>query len=137
MMLRIIENFKSIPYFANKASAGFPSPADDFLEEEIDLVSHLVRRPASTFVLQVTGDSMNGAGIMDDDYVVVDKSVKPSSGSIVVAILNGEMTIKYFKKTNNQFSLDPANPKYEPIILNVDNPPDIWGVVVGVVRRCV
>lgn len=136
-MFKIIENHIPVPFFANKASAGFPSPADDFLEEEIDLVSHLVRRPASTFVLQVTGDSMTGAGIMDNDYVVVDKSVKPISGSIVVAILNGEMTIKYFKKLNNQFSLEPANRKYEPIILNIDNPPDIWGVVVGVVRRCV
>ena len=135
-MLKIIHEISELPFYPVKASAGFPSPADDYLEEEIDLVSYLVKRPSSTFVLQVTGESMEGAGILNNDYVVVDKSIKPVSGSIVVAILNGEMTIKYFDKKRSGYFLTAAHNDYPPIQLTEDNPPEIWGVVVGVVRRC-
>jgi len=136
-MLKIIEDHQELPFYPIRVMAGFPSPADDHLENEIDLVAYLVRRPAATFVMQVTGNSMEGAGILDGDYVVVDKSVKASSGHIVVAVLDGDMTIKYYHVDSFGYFLKAAHPSYKPIELNEDNPPDIWGVVVGVVRRCV
>lgn len=137
IMLTIIENHQELPFYPVRAMAGFPSPADDHLENEIDLVAHLVRRPAATFVMQVTGNSMEGAGILDGDYVVVDKSVKAASGHIVVAVLDGDMTIKYYHVDSFGYFLKAAHPQYKPIELSEDNPPEIWGVVVGVVRRCV
>lgn len=136
-MLKIIDHPQELPFFATRVMAGFPSPADDHLENEIDLVAHLVRRPAATFVMQVTGNSMEGAGILDGDYVVVDKSVKAVSGHIVVAVLDGDMTIKYYHSDGFGHFLKAAHPAYRAIELSEDNPPDIWGVVVGVVRRCV
>ena len=135
-MFKVIQTPSELRFYPLKVPAGFPSPADDHLEDEIDLVSYLVRRPAATFVLQVSGDSMEGAGILDGDYVVVDKSVKPAHGHTVVAVLDGDMTIKYYHERKDGYYLVPANEKYRPISLSFDNPPEIWGVVVGVVRRC-
>ena len=137
-MLQLIENHKTLPLHSFVVPCGFPSPADDHLEDHIDLVAHLVSRPSSTFVMQVSGDSMEGAGIFTGDYVVIDKSVETKPGHIVVAVLNGEMTLKKFEKRAGQYLLTSTNPrKYKPIELNEDNPPEIWGVVVGVVRKCV
>ena len=117
---------------------GFRSPADDHLEDYIDLVAHLVSRPSATFVMQVSGDSMEGAGIFTGDYVVIDKSVETKPGHIVVAVLNGEMTLKKFERQAGQYLLTSTNPrKYKPIQLDEENPPEIWGVVVGVVRKYV
>ena len=136
-MLKIIENHEEIAFYAVRIPAGFVSPADDYLEDNIDLMSHLIRRPAATFVMQITGDSMTGAGMVDGDYILVDKSVTPVCGHIVVAVLNGDMTVKYFDKINGQYCLKPANSKYKPIMLNEEEPPEIFGVVIGVVRKCV
>lgn len=136
-MLKIVECHKELSLYPLKVPAGFPSPADDHLENEIDLVSYLVRRPAATFVMQVEGVSMEGAGIFDGDYVIVDKSVKPSNGHIVVAVLDGDMTIKFYSADSFGYFLKPAHPSFKPIELSEENPPEIWGVVVGVVRRCV
>lgn len=136
-MLKIVENHQELIFYQIKVPAGFPSPADDHIDNEIDLVSHLVKRPASTFVMQIAGDSMKGAGMVNGDYIVVDKSITPKCGQIVVAVLDGDMTVKYFKKQNGQYSLIAANPNYKPIIINQENPPEVFGVVVGVVRKCV
>ena len=111
-------------------SAGFPSPADDS-HEMFDIVSHIVRHPASTFFMKVAGDSMTGAGIFDGDLIVVDRSLEAKSGDIVVAILDGEFTIKRFRCNGSSIELLPENPKYRKIILNEGMEMTIWGVVTG------
>jgi DNA polymerase V len=110
--------------------AGFPSPTDDFYET-FDIVSHIVRHPAATFFMRVGGNSMTGAGIFDGDLVVVDRSLEVESGDIVVAVLNGEFTIKRFRRNKSNIELVPENPKYRRIILNEDMELEIWGVVTG------
>ncbi len=136
-MFKLVENLPDLPFYAIKVPAGFPSPADDHLEEPIDLNALLIKRKSSTFVIQVYGDSMTGVGLMDGDYIVVDKSISPIDGHIVVAILNGDMTVKRLKKSGSTYVLKAENPKFKPIVLSEDNPPDIWGVVTGVLRSCV
>lgn len=111
-------------------SAGFPSPAEDF-HESFDIVEHIVQRPAATFFMRVAGDSMNEAGIFDGDLVIVDRSLEPETGDIVVAVLNGEFTIKRLRRTNSRIELVPENPKYRTIILNEGMELEIWGVVTG------
>jgi len=111
-------------------SAGFPSPAEDSYET-FDIVSHIVRHPAATFFMRVAGDSMTGAGIFDGDLLVVDRSIEAKSGDIVVAILNGEFTIKRFRRSGTKIELVPENPKYRKIILNENMELEVWGVVVG------
>ena len=135
-MLRLVENIPDLLKCSYKVPAGFPSPATDSLEEPINLNSLLIERPSSTFMMQVSGNSMDRAAILDGDYIVVDKSKNASSGKIVVAVLNGDMTVKYLQKTSSGFCLKAANPKYAPIHVQEGHDLDIWGVVVGVVRRC-
>lgn len=135
-MLRVVTNNEvSLALVECRVVAGFPSPAGDYLENEIDLVSYLVRRPAATFVMQVSGDSMKNAGILDGDYVLVDKSVKAQAGHVIVVIVDGEMTIKRLAKRAGQYSLVAANPDYPDLPLCEDHPPEVWGVVIGCVRR--
>ena len=135
-MLRLVENIPDLLKSSYRVPAGFPSPATDSLEESINLNSLLIERPSSTFVMQVSGDSMNKAGILDGDHIIVDKSKTAISGKIVVAVLNGDMTVKYLQKTASGFCLKAANPKYAPIHVKEGHELEIWGVVVGVVRRC-
>jgi len=111
-------------------SAGFPSPAEDSYEA-FDIVSHIVRHPTSTFFMKVAGDSMTGAGIFDSDLVVVDRSLEAKSGDIVVAVLDGEFTIKRFRRNGSGIELVPENPKYRKITLNEGMEMTIWGVVTG------
>ena len=111
-------------------SAGFPSPAEDSYEA-FDIVSHIVRHPAATFFMRVAGDSMTGAGIFDGDLIVVDRSIGAKTGDIVVAILNGEFTIKRLHRSSAKIELVPENPKYRKIVLNEDMELEVWGVVTG------
>lgn len=134
-MLKIVNNDLVLPLLPCRIAAGFPSPADDWREDQIRLVDYLVRKPASTFVTQVTGVSMIGAGILDKDYLIVDKSITARSGQIVVACLNGELTVKRYSHANGIYALKAENPKFPDIVLSEENPPDLWGVVVGCVRR--
>ena len=123
------------PLFLARVPAGFPSPADDYIEEGLDLNTYLIRRPASTFMFQVVGDSMTGAGIIEGDKVVVDRSITPKNGHIVVAVMGGDYTLKRLFKTRTCIELHAANPKYSPIAFNESSDLQIWGVVVGAVRR--
>jgi len=111
-------------------SAGFPSPAEDTYEA-FDLVSHIVRHPAATFFMRVAGDSMIDAGIFDGDLIVVDRSIEAKSGDIIVAILNGEFSIKRLHRNGAKIELIPENPKYRKIILNESMELEVWGVVTG------
>jgi DNA polymerase V len=125
-----------LPLLGRRVPAGFPSPADDYLEGEIDLAAYLIARPAATFLMRVTGDSMTGAGILDGDLVVVDRSVEAQSGHIVVAVCHGEMTLKRLRvRRDGRAILHAAHPDFREIVIGEETPAEIWGVVVGVVRK--
>ncbi len=124
----------TIPLYSCKVSAGFASPADDHLEKRIDLNELLVKRPAATFMLHVEGDSMIGAGIHDGDLLIVDRSITPVDGSIVIAVVNGDMTVKRLKKGLNRVLLMPENPAYSPIEIPEGGELTIWGCVKHVVH---
>ena len=113
--------------------AGFPSPAADYMEEEINFNTYLMPRPSSTFVMRVQGDSMVDAHIPDNALIVVDRSIKPASNMIVVAVINGEITVKRFIQNSSGVRLMPANPKYQPIPVNEDMDFRIWGTVTKVI----
>jgi len=120
---------------SHRLSAGFPSPAGDYAEDGLDLNNYLVKNKPASFMFTVRGESMIGAGIFDGDKVVVDKSIKPKHNEIVVAVVDGEYTIKRFYKYRGVIELRPENPSYPAITFQDGNELQIWGVVVGVVRR--
>lgn len=124
-----------IALFSDRISAGFPSPATDYLEPGLDLNEFLVNNKAASFLFTVTGVSMTGAGIMDGDKVIVDRSLTPRSGDIVIAALDDEYTIKRLHFDDMGVRLVPANPCYETITLSEGRELTIWGVVTGVVRK--
>lgn len=123
------------PLYLDRISAGFPSPADDYIETALDLNTYLIRNPAATFMVRVSGDSMTGAGINDGDILVVDRSEKPGHGRIVVAVLDGELTVKRLIMQAGRILLAPENPRYQPIAVAEEQDLHVWGVVSGVVRR--
>lgn len=123
------------PLFLCKVPAGFPSPATDYMEDGLDLNEFLIQHKAATFLFRVQGDSMREAGIVDGDKVVVDRSIDPQHNQIVVAVIDGEYTIKRLYRTKSSFELRAENPNYPAIVVAPDSQLEIWGVVVGVVRR--
>lgn len=120
---------------SHRISAGFPSPAADYAEDGLDLNDYLVRNKPASFMFTVKGDSMMNAGIVEGDKVIVDRSVNAKSKDIVVAVVNGEYTIKRLYKTASKVELRPENSAYQPIMFKEGSELEIWGVVVGVVRR--
>ena len=133
--LRLAPLASCSPLFLCPIPAGFPSPATDYIEDGLDLNEYLVRHKAASFMFRVQGHSMQGAGIVDGDKVVVDRSIEPQHNQIVVAVVDGEYTMKrlYFK--NGLVELRSENPAFKPICFTAENQLEIWGVVVGVVRR--
>ena len=119
----------------SRIPAGFPSPAADHAEEDLDFNEFLVRNKAATYIFTVTGDSMSGAGIENGDKVVVDRSLAPAHDDIVVAVVNGEFTIKRLHKQRGKIELHAENPAYAPITFTEGSELQVWGVVTGVVRR--
>jgi len=120
---------------SHRISAGFPSPAGDYAEDGLDLNNYLVQNKPATFMFTVRGESMIGAGICDADKVVVDRALKAKHNDIVVAVVDGEYTIKRLYKYRGRIELRPENLDYQPITFTEGNELQIWGVVVGVVRR--
>ena len=118
-----------LPLFLSGVSAGFPSPADDYLDRKLDLNEYLIKNPAATFFMRVAGDSMTGAGINDNDILVVDRSLEPSSNDIVIAVINGELTVKRLVKKQESWQLIAENPAFPPLEINDETPLEIWGVV--------
>lgn len=116
-------------------SAGFPSPADDFKEVRISLDNELVRNKEATFYAKVSGDSMVGAGLDDGDLLVIDRSLSPENGKIVICFIDGDFTVKRIKKEKGKLYLIPENKKYKPIKLREDNELIIWGVVEYVIKK--
>jgi DNA polymerase V len=124
----------ALPVYLERVPAGFPSPAGDYMEGKLDLNQHLVKHPAATFFVRVTGDSMIGKGIHSGDLLIVDKSLDPKDGSIVIAALDGELTVKQLEKRNGKFRLLPANKNYEPLEVSERQSFEIWGVVTNVIH---
>jgi len=124
----------SLPLFGYKIAAGFPSPADDYIEDRIDLNRHLIRHREATFFLRVQGDSMIDAGIHDGDLLVVDRALEPGDGKIVIAALDGELTVKRLSLRDGKAALMPENPDYPVIEIGSDQELVIWGVVTNVVH---
>ncbi len=118
------------PLAESTVPAGFPSPADDS-REELDFTAHVVRNPESTFFLRVSGESMTGAGIFHGDLLVVDRSLEPCSGDIVIAVLDGEFTVKRLRRRGSRVELLPENPRFRKIVLQEESTLEIWGVVTG------
>lgn len=123
-----------LPLYSNKVSAGFPSPADDHIETQLDLNEYLIKHPASTFLVRVSGESMKNAGIFPGDILVVDRSLTPSDGRIVIVALDGELTVKRLKITVNRVVLLPDNPDYAPIEVRELQELNLWGVVTNVIH---
>ena len=123
---------------ASTIKAGFPSPAEDYLHDSLDFNHDLIKNPEATFYGRVSGDSMIEAGICDGDIAVIDRSLQPIDGDIIVAYVNGEFTIKYLSlshKDEGYIELKPANPNYSPIRIDADDNFRVWGVVVWTIKQ--
>jgi len=125
----------SFKLFASRIEAGFPSPADDYIESNLDLNEYLVKNPPATFFVRVSGESMIDAGIHPDDLLIVDRSLTPQSGQIVIAVLNSEFTVKRLVKKDGVFWLMPENKKFKPYQINDGDDVLIWGVVTNVIHK--
>lgn len=123
-----------LPIFLGRLPAGFPSPADDYLEGKLDITKHLVKHPAATFYVRVSGDSMLGAGIHCGDLLVVDRSLEAKNGNVVVAVLDGDLTVKRLYKRDGIIRLLPENSQYQPIEIAEGQSFEIWGVVTSVIH---
>jgi DNA polymerase V len=123
------------PLFATKVAAGFPSPADDYLEARLDLNEHLVTHKEATFFLRVKGDSMKNANINDGDLLVVNRAIEPAHCDIVVAVVNAELTVKTLFKKRDIVKLVAANDAYPEITIQPDNELIVWGVVTHVIHK--
>lgn len=123
-----------MPYYESVA-AGFPSPAEDYAEESLDVGAYLVKNPSATFFVRVSGDSMIGAGIHPDDILVVDRSLPARNGSIIIAVVNGEFTVKRLYERGGTYKLLPENRAYEPIVIGEGDEFVVWGVVAHVLHR--
>ena len=111
-----------------------PSPADDFLEGTLDLNEYLIKHPSATFFMRVAGDSMINTGIFPEDLLIVDRRLTAKSGKIVIAILNGELTVKRLKKSHKKIWLVPENEKYSVIEITAEDYFEIWGIVTTVIH---
>ena len=125
----------SLPIFMTSIEAGFPSPADDYIEGSLDLNQHLIKHPAATFFVRVSGESMINAGIFPGDILVVDRSLEAVDKKIVIAVLDGELTVKRLRIRSGNPSLEPENDRYAPIEIKPDMAFEIWGVVTNVIHK--
>ena len=125
----------TIPYYLHKAGAGFPSPATDYIEEDIDLNVHLIKNVPATFIIRVQGKSMVNTGIYDGDLLVVDKSLKPKNFSTVIANVHDELVVKSFVKEKDKQFLTSGSKKFEDrILINEEADVFVWGVVTYVIH---
>jgi DNA polymerase V len=129
----------STPYacllFLVPVSAGYPSPADDYLDSALDLNQHLIKHPTATFCVRVAGESMREAGIHSGDVLIVDRALTPRDGSVVIAVINGELTVKRLSKCKGKLLLMPENQQYPPLAITETTAFDVWGVVTYVIHR--
>jgi DNA polymerase V len=126
---------EALPLFLSPVAAGFPSPAEDYLDRKLDLHEHLVRNHAATFFARAAGDSMIQAGIHEGDLMVVDRSLTPGNGSVVIAAVGGELTVKYLSRRNGRVWLVPANDEYPALDITEQEDAVIWGVVTYAIHK--
>jgi DNA polymerase V len=125
---------RALPYFEGKVPAGFPSPAADYEENQLDLNKHLIKNPAATFFVRVSGDSMTGAGIHDGDLLVVDRSLNPKDKNVVIAAVNGELTVKRIRIRKKKVYLEAENVNFPTQEISNETDFQVWGVVTNVVH---
>lgn len=130
----LTETALELPFVDAGISAGFPSPALDFIDLTIDLNKHLIKHPSATFYGRVKGQSLKDAGINDGDLLIIDKSLEPKNGKIAVCYIDGEFTAKRIKKTKTELWLMPENEEYKPIKIEEENNLIIWGMVTHVIK---
>ncbi len=124
-----VPDSSAAPIYSALVAAGFPSPADDHLEGSLDLHKLMVKRPAATFFVRASGESMVGAGIRDGDLLVVDRSLQPQDGDVVVATLDGGLTVKSLRRVGDGWELASANPDFPNFPIDPDEGTTVWGVV--------
>lgn len=134
ILAAVQSQFYRLPFYENRISAGFPSPAQNDEEERLDLNELLIKHPSATFFLRVTGSSMINAGIHHGDILIVDRSLPPAHGKIVIASVNGELTVKRLHAAGGKVKLVAENPAYPTIDITEEMEMRIWGVVTNVIH---
>lgn len=129
-----ISTKRELPYYEAKVPAGFPSPAADYEENQLDLNKHLIKNPAATFFVRVSGDSMIGAGINDGDLLIVDRSLDPKDKHVVIAVINGELTVKRIRIRRKKITLEAENINYASQEISNDADFQVWGIVTNVIH---
>jgi len=135
VVMKFVESkgFK-LPLYGSKVSAGYPAPGDDHIEKQLDITEYLIKEPSATFFVRASGSSMIGAGIHENDILVVDKNIPPVTGKIVVVAMDGQLTVKRLYKNGEKLFLMPENEAFEPIEAKEGNEIHIWGVVTNVIH---
>ncbi|MGC6470992.1 MAG: LexA family protein [Flavobacteriales bacterium] len=128
-------DLNDVPLYGDTVPAGFPSPADDYLDMDLNLHDYLVQHPSATFCVRAVGDSMIDAGIQSHDVMVVDRALTPKNNDIVLAVVNGEFTVKRIKKNDNELFLIPANDNYRPVKITQEMDFQVWGVVTFIIHK--
>jgi len=135
-LFSIIKNTQiNTPVFLDKVSAGFPSPATDYMENKLDLNEYLIKHPAATFIVRTSGSSMTSASIYSDDLLIVDRSIVPKNNNIVIASIFGDLTVKKLKKKEKSLFLVSANDDYPSIEVKEEMECFIWGVVTYIIHE--
>jgi len=125
----------AIPLYSHKVVAGFPSPADDYLEGTFCLNEMLIKHPAATFMVRAAGESMINAGIEENDHLIVDRSLTPKDNDIVIAAVDGQLTVKRFQKKGEAVFLQPDNPRFATIEVKENSEITIFGVVTNIIKH--
>tara|TARA_B110000008_G_scaffold48721_1_gene47444 strand:+ start:2412 stop:2864 length:453 start_codon:yes stop_codon:yes gene_type:complete len=131
------QSLSSIPLFSDSVQAGFPSPAEDHMDMDLNLNDYLVHNPSATFCVKAIGESMKDAGIKSGDIMIVDKSLEPKNRSIVLAVIDGEFTVKRVNLNDNELYLIPENSNFLPIKITQEMDFQVWGVVTYVIHKTV
>jgi len=125
----------NIPMFADSVQAGFPSPAEDYMDLDLNLQDHLIQNPSATFCVRAVGESMKDAGIQSGDIMLVDKSLTPKNRSIVLAVIDGEFTVKRVNVSEKELYLMPENENFPPIKITQEMDFQVWGVVTYIIHK--
>lgn len=125
----------TLDLYTNTISAGFPSPAEDFIDKKLDLNEYLIKNPSATFLVKVNGNSMINAGISNGDILIIDRSIEPSDGKVVIGVINGEFTVKRILKKGKKIFLKPENENFKPIEITEEMDFKIWGVVAYTIHK--
>jgi DNA polymerase V len=127
----------SVPLMTSRVICGFPSPADDYLDKALDFNELLIKNPAATFAVRIAGESMTGAGLFPGDIAVVDRSLEPRTGCIVLALIDGEFTLKRHQLKAGRIVLQAENQAFRDIIISEDATFEVWGVVTRSIRMLI